>query len=160
MKIQILIPSIFIVLRITPALSIPVTNPCLTCPDGTISPCCTTLCCDGSIGGGTSRPDPCIYYPCGWRNTGTAGYQSYTQCTSNDNKCDTSITAYRCAVGYYGTSTNGTSGCTRCPASGGVYGTTADAGATSITACYIPSGTSFSDGSGSGTYTGNCYYTK
>lgn len=89
------------------------------------------------------------------------GYQKKVNrtcdCSSGTAKC-TETTVYQCAVGYYGRSTNGTSGCTRCPSSGGVYGTTAAAGSTAITSCYIPSGSSFSDGTGSGTYTGNCYY--
>lgn len=101
------------------------------------------------------------YYYCacscsttGW-TAGNTGYEKRTVC--NTTTCATS-TEYRCAVGYYGASTNGTSGCSRCPASGGVYGTTASAGSTSITACYIPSGSAFSDGTGAGTYTGNCFY--
>lgn len=89
------------------------------------------------------------------------GYQKKVnrtcECSSGTAKC-TETTVYQCAVGYYGRSTNGTSGCTRCPSSGGVYGTTAAAGSTAITSCYIPSGSSFSDGTGSGTYTGDCYY--
>lgn len=89
------------------------------------------------------------------------GYQKkvnrYCACGSGTAKCKTE-TVYQCAVGYYGRSKNGTSGCTRCPSSGGVYGTTATAGSTAITSCYIPEGSSFSDGTGSGTYTGNCYF--
>ncbi|MDE6481639.1 MAG: hypothetical protein K2L25_02345 [Alphaproteobacteria bacterium] len=86
---------------------------------------------------------------------GNTGYEYSVQCGS---ACD-ATKKYRCAKGYYGTSTNGTSGCTRCPASGGTYGTTASAGATSITSCYLPSGSSFSDSTGSGTIVGgNCYY--
>jgi len=62
-----------------------------------------------------------------------------------------------CKPGYY---LNGTS-CIRCPASGGIYGTTVDKNTGDITSCYLPlSGTSFSDLTGSGVYTGNCYYSK
>lgn len=68
--------------------------------------------------------------------------------------------SYRCVKGYY----MGELGCVRCPSSGGVYGTTAAAGATSITECYIPAGTtfSFSDSTGSGTekFTSDCYYSE
>jgi len=104
-----------------------------------------------------------------------------------DCSCD-NVTSYKCASGYYGTATSATSGCTKCPAnatcaggngstfscakgyykdgtvcarcpsSGGIYGTTASTGATSITSCYLPSGTTFSDSTGSGTYTSDCYY--
>ncbi|MDE5615435.1 MAG: hypothetical protein K2I81_01210 [Alphaproteobacteria bacterium] len=87
---------------------------------------------------------------------GNTGYEYSVTCGAN---CDTGR-KYRCAKGYYGTSTNGTTGCTRCPSSGGTYGTTAAAGSTAITSCYIPSGTTFSDSTGSGTYTRNCYYTN
>ncbi len=73
-----------------------------------------------------------------------------------------------CATGYYGTPLysyterygDNFSGCYRCPSSGGVYGTTAGPGATDITECYLPAGTSFSDDIGSGTYSDDCYYTN
>ena len=77
-------------------------------------------------------------------------------------ECDGSYTisyAYRCAGGAYGTASGGNtsitnlSGCSRCPSGG-----TSSAGSTSITSCYIPSGTTFSEASGTGTYTQNCYY--
>ena len=70
--------------------------------------------------------------------------------------CAVSSTTYSCYTGYY---LSGTS-CVRCPSSGGVYGTTVDKNTGGITSCYIPSGTSFSDTSGSGTYTSNCYYSN
>lgn len=97
--------------------------------------------------------------------TGYYGTPSYTyyngdafggcvKCPANTATC--SGTTFTCAKGYY---KNGFS-CTRCPSSGGVYGTTASTGATSITQCYIPSGTSMSDGTGTYTYTSNCYYSN
>ncbi len=109
-------------------------------------------------------------------------------CNTGKCSCQTTGTSYVCSDGYYGTATSASAGCTacpdnatcaggnnstfvcakgyykngnvctRCPASGGVYGTTDTTGATSITSCYLPSGTSFSDGTGSGTYTSKCYY--
>lgn len=88
-----------------------------------------------------------------WTAAGT-GYESAVVCGST---CNTA-TQYRCAKGYYGSPTSNTSGCTRCPASGGTYGTTASAGSTSITSCYLPSGSTFSDSTGSGTVEGNCYW--
>ena len=108
----------------------------------------------------------CVCSNCSSETTYSAagtGYQKkinrYCECSSGVATCK-ETTVYQCAVGYYGRSTNGTSGCTRCPASGGIYGTTAAAGSTAVTSCYIPSGTTFSDSTGSGTYTGNCYYTN
>ncbi len=62
-------------------------------------------------------------------------------------------TSVVCAKGYYGTS-----GCTKCPSYGGAPGTTKSAGSTSVTKCYIPSGTTFSDPTGSGKFTADCYY--
>ena len=113
-----------------------------------------TKACDGTCSNCTS----------GSWTAGNTGYQQRTKKTCNTSTCVcSSSTEYRCASGYYGSSSNGTSGCTRCPSSGGVYGTSA-AGSTAITSCYLPSGTtvSFSDSTGSGTakYTSNCYYTN
>lgn len=79
-----------------------------------------------------------------------------------NNVCTSDITA-RCQKGYYGTAKlnnlkTSCSGCTACPSSGGVAGTTSGPGATAITECYIPAGTKSSDSTGSFEYTGNCYY--
>ncbi len=87
---------------------------------------------------------------------GNTGYQFKVSRSCDCNTCIES-TAYRCASGYYGTSTNGTSGCSQCPSSGGINGMS-DAGSTEITSCYLPSGTTGSDSTGSWTYTDNCYY--
>lgn len=98
--------------------------------------------------------------------------------------CKLISTKYTCASGYYGTATSSTSGCTACPSNAtcaggngstfvcqkGYYqngsscsacpgnGTTSGTGAPSISSCYIPAGTSFSDAPGSGTYDQNCPY--
>lgn len=93
--------------------------------------------------------------------TGTAGYerQATRSCTCTGG-CTVKSSTYRCAAGYYGSSTNGTSGCTRCPQSGsGTYGNSA-AGSKYITNCYLPAGTSFSDVSGSGIYAEDCNYSN
>lgn len=116
----------------------------------------------GSTGICTPYPDCSSGCPNCDTTTWTAhsdGYQKRTVATCNTTYCICSKnTEYRCATGYYGTSTNGISGCTRCPSSGGVYGITASSGAKSITECYLPAGTTGSDNTGSFTYTGNCYY--
>lgn len=71
--------------------------------------------------------------------------------------CEATTKTYTsCKPGYYLSS--GT--CMRCPSSGGAYGTSADRNTGGITECYLPSGTTGSDSSGSFTYTGNCYYTN
>lgn len=84
------------------------------------------------------------------------GYQSRTVATCS---CTTCIkkTEYRCASGFYGTSTNGTSGCTQCPSDGTIVGTSA-AGSTERTSCYIAAGTTFSESEGDGLYSGTSYY--
>lgn len=79
-----------------------------------------------------------------------------------NNICTITTTA-RCQKGYYGTAKlnnlqTSCSGCTACPSSGGIAGTTSGPSATAITECYIPAGTKSSDSTGSFEYTGNCYY--
>ncbi|MDE6478344.1 MAG: hypothetical protein K2L94_03800, partial [Alphaproteobacteria bacterium] len=61
----------------------------------------------------------------------STGYEKKVTRTCNCNTCS-ATTSYRCAAGYYGTSTNGTSGCTRCPNNG-----SSSAGTTSVTGCCI-----------------------
>ncbi len=107
-------------------------------------------------------------------------YETEVNCTTSN------LTIYSCAPGYYGTPTSSDSGCTacpskatcsgddtflcdqgyyqsgnsckRCPASGGIYGTTAGTGATAITECYLPANTTMYDGDGYYQMTQNCYY--
>ena len=86
------------------------------------------------------------------------GYQRRTVKTCNVSTGNCSSTyEYRCAAGWYGSSSNGTSGCTRCPDLNGVYGSST-AGSKYITSCYIPSNTVMSDATGSMVFTNNCYY--
>lgn len=70
-----------------------------------------------------------------------------------------------CDAGYYasgsvfaGGSTYYT-GCTRCPALNGVYGTTS-AGMSKITDCAIPAGRNFSDSAGTWSFTQACKYSN
>lgn len=72
------------------------------------------------------------------------------QCPVANSTC-TSATSFRCNAGYY----KNEDSCTACPNGG-----TSAAGATSITSCYLPSGTTGTDSSGTYTYTLNCYYTN
>lgn len=53
--------------------------------------------------------------------------------------------------------------CKRCPSykdgnGNTAYGTTVSNNKSGVTSCYIPSGSTFSDTTGKGKYTGNCYY--
>lgn len=79
-----------------------------------------------------------------------SGTSAYAACTA------TTKTYTACKPGYYLSSGD----CLRCPSSGGVYGTSADNNTGGITSCYIPSGNTGSDTTGSFTYTGNCYYSN
>ena len=82
----------------------------------------------------------------------STGYQRKATRTCDCETCRTTY-SYRCAAGYYGSSSNGTSGCSPCPSGG-----TSSAGTTSATGCYIPSGTTGSDATGTYKYTSNCYW--
>jgi len=59
-----------------------------------------------------------------------------------------------CAAGYWW---NGRT-CSQCPLSDDGIRGTSPAGSDNSTDCYIPSGTTFADDSGSGVYTDNCHY--
>jgi hypothetical protein len=83
------------------------------------------------------------------------GYEKKVDRNCDCNTCNTTGTSYRCAADYYGTSTNGSTGCTACPES-----KSSAAGATAITSCYIPAGTTDEDTIGNYTYTSDCYYSN
>lgn len=89
----------------------------------------------------------------------SAGYQKRNVCNASTN-CQTR-TEYRCASGYYGTSTDGSSGCSKCPLwAPGSDTPKTDPGSTEKTSCYI---TTFGNISGNGVYTGTggrCYWTN
>ncbi|MBQ8293897.1 MAG: hypothetical protein IJX89_00735 [Alphaproteobacteria bacterium] len=141
-------------------------NCCASCPYNQTESQCTENCC--TEGTTVSAPDE-NHIILETTNTLTVTCAT-SRLLHNTVVCSTKNTC-KCEQGYYGTpsysfglvigesgSCSGT--CTRCPSSDGVYGTTAAAGATSITECYIPSGTTFSDDTGSGIYTDSCHYTE
>ena len=111
-----------------------------TCP-GELKPC-----------GSGATLDECVSTD--WMNSITPGYQEKVTATGTILNC-TRKTSYRCAAGYYGQSTNGTTGCTPCPAPG-----TSANGATAKTSCYVVSGTVANDTSGQYNFTNNCFYTN
>jgi len=107
-----------------------------------------------------------------WHASSAAGYEERT-IVKCDKNSDTTYENYychgypegRCARGYYGTNVSVTppSGCTRCPSydntmNKDVYGTTAAAGSTSKTQCYIAPGTLLQDSTGTYTFTQKCDY--
>ncbi|MDR2412611.1 MAG: hypothetical protein LBD50_00165 [Rickettsiales bacterium] len=152
-------------------------NPCyiLSCQSyyyyGNGSYCSCATCNSGytRTNGGTQSAGTCDYdyYYCQSNCTGCAnctsdadwsaygtGYQKKTTKSCSCNTCNSSTT-YRCAAGYYGTSTNGTSGCTICP----IGGTSVAGDNTTISKCYAspPNG---SDYSGNWQFMQTCYYTS
>lgn len=87
----------------------------------------------------------------------STGYQRKANrscdCSSGTATCKTTY-QYRCAAGYYGSSSNGTSGCTKCTSSG-----TSDAGDNATQSkCYLTAGTSMSDTTGTYTCSAKSYY--
>ncbi len=117
------------------------------------------LICDAGCVDNVYNPIICPY-------TWTKKSTSVEQATIKDSKCkcddayaQNARTFYRCAAGYYGNPASGS--CSKCTSPG----TTdpfneASTESISITSCYIPSGTSFSDTKGIGTYTNDCYYSN
>lgn len=113
-----------------------------------------------------------------WESTGTEGYERGLTADANRPRCDCSTrkclnafseTAYRCAAGYYGSSTDGTSGCTMCPTWTGVYTNPArtilargtnSAGNKNITSCYFRKGGTYYDNTGTFTLDSVCSYTN
>lgn len=96
--------------------------------------------------GGTNRSYFTTYSCTG--HTASGYVFSLTGCSSQKE--------YGCQPGYYYSGGTGSSyACDKCPSPGTSWGNeeTGD-----ITSCYIPSGTAFSDTTGSGTYKGACYY--
>lgn len=125
-------------------------NCCGKCPFNQSQPQCTEECCSGSthsesdIGNGVIQiTDKSNSITCATSSSG-----------SNLVRCITRYT-YKCKAGYYGNPTALHKTCTKCPDSG-----TSSEDSTNITQCYIPSGTTGSDSTGSYTYTANCYYSN
>ena len=102
----------------------------------------------------------------------SSGYQTRTYGDCVNGVCK-GVKKVRCAAGYYGSSPSCTSGgamicsgCTQCPlytdANGKTERTTSSAGTTSEGCCYVESSnnTTFSDTTGSYTFTSDCYKTS
>ncbi len=89
-------------------------------------------------------------------SAGDAGYERLATRRCDCNTCKTSW-EYRCAAGYWGTTTNGTSGCTQCSPAHNMNATSSP-GATAITSCYLAAGDNGADSAGSFTFTQDCYY--
>ena len=125
-------------------------------------PCCPGLSCGGGMTDGPYVSGVCMSCDgCTDCNSTEwaavrVGYERRTVATCNCNTCSKSV-QYRCAAGYYGTSTNGSSGCTPCPSLDGVSATSS-AGNKLIGNCYIPAEKLIEDNAGKYFFTTNCYY--
>lgn len=98
-----------------------------------------------------------------WANYNTK-FQRRAKYTCQSGSCKaTSNYEYRCAAGFYGASTNGTSGCSQCPAiddkmSTKTYGTSVPGSNAAISSCFLAPGT-YNDTTGTFKITGgNCNY--
>lgn len=92
-------------------------------------------------------------------SSGIGGRQSKTTYTCGVFKTCQTSTSYRCAPGYYDENGNGESisiiqlSCTACPSPG-----TSDGGTKNIYNCYVPSGVSITDDTGTYEFTEDCSY--
>ena len=94
--------------------------------------------------------------------TPTNGLQSRTTATCTDrcsNTCSKE-TEYRCIAGYYGSPGNTTSGCYKCPTSGGLEGTSTLGFNETIEDCYFPANTPVDDSTGTYKFTASCFYSS
>ncbi len=94
----------------------------------------------------------------GWEPVGSGLLVFYTERVSSSSDfshCNvTTITEYGCAENMYATSGSGSSTrCGNCPQNGHSW-----EGNTALSGCYLPTGTSFCDDTGCGTYTDDCHY--
>ena len=78
--------------------------------------------------------------------------RTYAYC-KNSTEC-VARTQYGCDTGYYGTPTDISTGCNKCPANG----TSMTLNNDDITDCFLPAGTTFTDSSGTFEYTSACFY--
>lgn len=106
--------------------------------------------------------DPTICSSTEWTANGTEG--TYHRCLQVQSNAALEICGcqYSCMPGYYMTydATAAKNICVRCPSINGVYGTTVDHNINGITSCYIPTGTSLSDDTGTFEFTSQCNYTN
>lgn len=137
-------------------------NCCAKCVYDQANTACTENCCDST---GTSETSPDVNHIITITTKTNNVICAISSTGSNHVSCNIQGSC-KCEKGYYGSPMYNlftgtcTGTCERCPSSGGVYGTTASSGATSITECFIPSGSLFSDDTGAGIYDGDCYYSN
>ncbi|MCM1294272.1 MAG: hypothetical protein NC311_01785 [Muribaculaceae bacterium] len=159
-----------LMLNIPPAFALSWVNPseCVDCRDPIDGTCTQTGigCCDPCAAiGGEIKPVTCDESTCSGQTVSDGDTCTQTETMGCQNLlCQVVSTTVQCKKGYYGmwpsydSDTKTCSGCTRCPAKDGYYGTTWNAGAITATSCYLPSGTPFSDATGTGIYGSDCYW--
>jgi len=140
------------------------------CPDGNFVPF-GALCSNGSkctSGINPVDPDPvtpiknCSAATCSgtdWEQDNST-YQHRVLAWCNDDDECIKMHEYRCARMYYGTSTDGKTGCTFCPPTNNSATAQSIPGENDeVTACYSPKG-NFQDSSGYGYFSDDCYYVE
>ena len=135
-----------------------------SCVNNIITPTCEVInvksyeCAFGYYGTATSQTSGCTRCPanatCSGGNGSTfvckAGYQKNDAGTGCEKKPPLVLS---CPAGQYMDTSQLFKTCKDCPSPG-----TSASGSTGITSCYIPSGYTGSDGTGSYKYAANCYY--
>ncbi len=94
----------------------------------------------------------------------STGYETRTYRHCSSSTTCSSLTQYRCAAGFYGATIRDPIGCSRCPSIDGIISTSVPSNevlpVNSITDCYLESGATGIDATGTYTYTEDCYYTE
>lgn len=90
---------------------------------------------------------------------GNLGYQYQISRSCSCAGICNDLIQYRCAAGYFGSSLNGSSGCTRCPQWDGSNGNST-VGSSVITNCYIPNNQTLKNNRGTYVFTATCSYSN
>ncbi len=136
-------------------------TPGITCSNALTYNTCTKESGGSTGGGGTCNMANCTQAKSGWEAHNSTGYEVLNYYACVNDVCTPSPRQYRCAKYYYGTSTNGTTGCTQCPLSGSGSpepGDSIPGSNTQITDCYLRSGRSGKDDIGYFKVTDDCYH--
>ncbi len=114
----------------------------------------------GSGGNGNCTMDNCTKKS-GWEAHTNTGYEALNYYACLNGVCTPTPKQYRCAAHYYGTTSDGNTGCTACPLSGSRTpepGDSVPGSNTRLSDCYLRSGRSGCDDSGCFTVSGDCYH--
>ncbi len=107
-----------------------------------------------------ANANTCLVYTCS--NSGATPNGTRTTCVCKPgyygSSDGTNCTA--CPIGSYKNIAGASASCTGCPKYDGVNATTASTASDSITDCYIPASSSFSDSTGTWQCSGNFYYSE